>query len=422
MLTMIISYLHNATTLLFGVYISAAFLGIQMNRKNVRILFGFSWAVGIVYIFSFLLSGAVMVERIYPLIIHLPLILFLHLFYKYKVVLCTLSVLTAYLCCQISNWVGLAAINLTKLEWVYYSVRIAVTITVFILLTRFVSHIMAQLFLKPTKSVLSFGLIPLVYYLFDYATNVYTKLLYSGLEIVMEFLGFVLCIAFILFLILYFKQYEVSQEAEQRHYLLEIKRAQSEKEIKAIRRSAYDISILRHDMRHFLLNISSFIENGETEKARDYISEIIDATDKTATQKFCQNEIVNVILSSHENEIKNNDIDFQYNIHIPDKLPFSDIDLTAILSNGLENAIHAVLPLEPDRRHIKFDLHMKENKLLISIKNTFAERPNLQDGLPQAKENGHGFGTQSIRYVSEKLNGNCQFTVDDELFILRVIL
>lgn len=65
---------------------------------------------------------------------------------------------------------------------------------------------------------------------------------------------------------------------------------------------------------------------------------------------------------------------------------------------------------------------MKGNKLLISIKNTFAEKPDLQDGLPQTKEKGHGFGTQSIRYVAERLNGNCQFTVDGDMFILRIIL
>lgn len=35
MLESILAVLHNATTLLFGVYISAAFLGVRMNRHNV---------------------------------------------------------------------------------------------------------------------------------------------------------------------------------------------------------------------------------------------------------------------------------------------------------------------------------------------------------------------------------------------------
>lgn len=422
MLITILSFLHNATTLLFGVYISAAFLGVRMNRRNILTLFLFSCAVGIVYIISFVLFNESVTEQLYPLIVHLPLTLFLTLRYKHKAALSALSVLIAYLCCQISNWMGLAAMNLTQLEWVYYSVRITITVAVFILLIRFVSDAAAQLLQKPTKAILILGIMPFVYYLFDYATGVYTALLYSGLEVVVEFLGFMLCTTYILFLFLYFKQYEENREAEQRNRLLEMQHLQAEKELEAIRRSEHAVSIIRHDMRHFLANIKAFIENGENDKALTYISEITDATDKTAMQRYCKNEIVNMILSSYKNKIKNNSIDFKYSVRLPEKLPISDVDMTAILSNGLENAVRAVLPLEPDKRHIELDLHMNDSKLLLSIKNTFAEKPVFADGLPQSKKADHGFGTQSIRYVAEKLKGNCQFTVSNGMFILRVIL
>ena len=72
--------LHNATTLLFGVYISAAFLGIRMDRRNVMTLLWFSLALGVLCIISNLLWGATGTQRIYPLIIHLPLVIFLHLY------------------------------------------------------------------------------------------------------------------------------------------------------------------------------------------------------------------------------------------------------------------------------------------------------------------------------------------------------
>jgi len=65
---------------------------------------------------------------------------------------------------------------------------------------------------------------------------------------------------------------------------------------------------------------------------------------------------------------------------------------------------------------------VKESKLLIELKNTFYEKPEIIDGIPRSREAGHGFGTQSIHYVTEKLNGNCQFAVCGDLFILRVIL
>ena len=418
----VLSLIHNVTTLLFGVYISAAFLGIRMNRKNAFILFGFSCSVGALFLLSFILFGEGVTEQIYPLIIHFPLVLFLTCFYKYRTALSVLSVLTAYLCCQLSNWIGIAVLYFTHKWWVYYSVRIVITVVGFAFLMRFISDATSGLWQKPSRAIMILSIMPFIYYFFDYATSVYTELLYSGIDVVVEFLGFVLCISYILFMVLYFKQYEEKCEEQRRLQLIKMQQEQSKKEIEAIKRSEQTVSIIRHDMRHFLSNISAFVSNGETEKAQEYIGDIIDAIDKTTAKKYCKNETVNMILSFNEEKIKNNGIDFVYNIQIPEKLPFSDVDLTAILSNGIENAIKAVIPLEEGKRHIELDMRMNEEKLLISVKNTFSEMPEFVDSLPHTERVGHGIGTQSIQYVAEKLKGNCQFTIDDNMFVLRVIL
>ena len=422
MLTNILSLIHNATTLLFGVYASAAFLGVRLNRKNNLHLLIFSCLTGVIYALSFLLYGTSFTEQVYPLIIHIPLVLFLTLYYKYNFVLSILSVLTAYLCCQISNWIGITALTVSHQEWIYYSVRICVTVNVFVLLIHYVSDVTSQLLQKNAKSLAILGFMPFVYYIFDYVTSIYTSLLYSGLEIVGEFLGFVLCITYLMFLFLYFKEYETSKEIEQQNQLMEMKRVQTEKELEAIRRSERAVSILRHDMRHFLSGIVSYIENDENDKALAYIREVIHISDQTAMQRYCKNEIVNLILSSHRNEIEHHKICFEYSIQLPEELPISDIDMTAILSNGLENAIHAVSSLPETERFIKLDLHTKENKLLLSLKNTYATPPEIIDGLPRTSEIGHGFGTRSIWYVTEKLGGNCQFSVTDKYFVMQVII
>ena len=422
MINSVLELLHHAVTLLFGVYMSAAFLGIRMSRKNIAILCGFSAAVGAVSTLVFVSFGADFTTQVYPLIIHLPLILFLTFFYKYTPLCSTLSVLTAYLCCQISKWVGLAVLSITDAEWVYYSVRIVTTIVVFAVLIRYVSNATAQLIQKSREALLIFAILPFTYYFFDYATGVYTELIYSGEKVVSEFLGFALSIAYLLFLLVYFKQYEEKRETEQRSHILEMQREQYKREIEAQKRSANALSLLRHDMRHFCVAISTYIDSGEYDKAKEYISGIISYVDRTATHKFCKNEIVNMILSSYENVMEENLIDFKTSICISEELPVSDVDLTSILSNALENAINAVLPLETEKRHITLHLRMDDGKLLISLKNTFAEKPVLTDGIPHSSKEGHGFGTQSIRYVTEKLKGNCQFSVKDDWFILRIVL
>jgi sensor histidine kinase regulating citrate/malate metabolism len=120
--------------------------------------------------------------------------------------------------------------------------------------------------------------------------------------------------------------------------------------------------------------------------------------------------------------MKEEEIAFRYSVRIPTELKFTDSDLSSILSNGLENAVHAVAALPVEKRKIELDMRMNNDKLLISIKNTYCGKPKIVDGIPQTNALGHGFGTKSIRYVTEKLKGNCDFSVTEEYFILRIVL
>ena len=155
----ILNIVHNATILLFGVFASAAFLGIRLNRKNNLTLLLFSCVSGAIHLFVYHLYGTSFSEQLYPLITHIPLVLLLTLYYKYNAAISILSVLIAYLCCQISNWIGIAVFALTNQQWIYYSVRICVTAIVFVLLIHYVSDITAQLLQKPTRSLMYNGLI-----------------------------------------------------------------------------------------------------------------------------------------------------------------------------------------------------------------------------------------------------------------------
>lgn len=422
MILNILQLTHNITTLLFGVYCSAAFLGVVMKRHNILQLLGFSLVVGLVYLCSYLFLGTSLTRELYPLIVHLPLILFLVFRYKYRPLVATISVLTAYLCCQISNWIGIAVLTLTHTQWCYYAARIVVTVSVFFFLLLRVTDATKRLLEKSTDSLAILGIIPFVYYIFDYATNVYTSLLYSGSKVVVEFLGFTLCITYLLFLFLYFRQYEQQQETLHQNQLMELMREQSQKDLMTLHQAQQSVSIMRHDMRHFLLAVSSMIENGKKEEALNYINEIVRTSDQTAIQKYCANELVNTVISAQDELLKKQNITLTHNIQIPNVLPLSDVDLTAILSNGLENAMHAVSELPVEKRIITLNMHMHHEKLLMSIKNPCASLPEIRDGLPQSKKIGHGFGTKSIRYIVEKAGGNCQFSIDGDSFLLRVIV
>lgn len=415
--------LTNSTLLIFGVFASAAFLSITFNKKNIVILTNFCLGINAIQFVVYKKYGLDSAMWMYPIITHVPSLLFYTIHYKKKVISSIFAITSAYLFCQLGLWISMLVLVITGELWISYGVRATLNIILGILIIRYITPSIAVILSKPFKTILIFNILPVTYYVFDYIATVYTNLLYSGSEVVFEFLPFVLCIAFLLFSVVYFKEYEEKCQIEQHNQLMEMKRVQWEKEVEAIKRSEYAIALIRHDMRHFLSNISTYIEHGDTNKAKAYIREIIVLTDRTTMNKYCENEIVNMIISSYENEISEKGISFQHSIKIPAKLPVSDVDFTSILSNGLENAIHAVSNLGPDKeRTITLDLRMYRDKLLLSIKNPCDDKVDMLDGMPQAKESGHGLGTQSIKYVTDKLKGNCQFIVKDGQFALRVVL
>lgn len=422
MLLTVLGIINFSVLLLFGIYVSGAFLEIEKTRKNNVIMFLFGVALYGLQIISYRLFGMERAEMIYPLNTHLPLLLLFTLYYKKKVLSSIFAIMSAYLCCQISKWFGVLAFSISQETWIMFTVRIAVTIPVWHIIVHYAAQSVHIILSKSKKTILFFGLLPATYYLFDYIATVYTNLLYSGSQEVFEFLPFILCVAYLFFSVVYVKEYEEKCKAEQQNKLIEIQTNQSIKEITEIKRSEYEISLIRHDMRHFLNNVSTLIENKDYAGAQDYIQKIIEVTDKTAVHKFCDNKMVNMILSSYASRMKDRSIGFDASVVIPAALPCSELEFTSILSNGLENAINAVSELEEDKRTIRLKLCMKNNKLLLSIDNPYAYAPVFEGGLPVTDAKGHGLGTQSIRYMTAKLNGNCQFAAEDGMFSLRVVL
>ena len=92
------------------------------------------------------------------------------------------------------------------------------------------------------------------------------------------------------------------------------------------------------------------------------------------------------------------------------------------LSVCLENGDKAQLSLPVAQRRILLLLKQQNGRILLSVKNPFLKKPQFADGLPLSERKGHGYGTQSIRYLTERMGGNCQFTTENDQFVLQVVI
>lgn len=93
-----------------------------------------------------------------------------------------------------------------------------------------------------------------------------------------------------------------------------------------------------------------------------------------------------------------------------------------MLSNGLDNAISAAAQVEDAQRTVRINCQPHKDKLLLYISNPYRGTVSMRNGLPISTAAHHGYGTKSIRMITEKHNGYCAFEAEEGLFTLKVVL
>lgn len=408
----------------FGMGLSTAFCDILWTRRR-RLFMAGSMAVilifqGVVYFEG----GASMASRLYPLITHVPLAAALCILNK-RCLWPTISVLTAYLCCQLRRWIALLAVAVFPGGAILQdTVELIVTLPLLLVLMWFIAPSVRSVSQYPASVQIQFGLIPALYYGFDYATRIYTELLMSGNMAVLEFMPFVCSVAYLMFV------FRISAEEWTRSRLEEIQKClnlqilQAVREIETLRESQQKTRIYRHDLRHHMLFLLSCIENGKYGRAREYIGEICSGIEGNQVTVYCQNEVANLILSAFVGRAGDFDIPIEVRAEISRNIPVSESDLCVLLCNALENALHACQRQKEKGLSgmIKIIIREKNEKIFLQIANSCDEEVLFDRGIPIAGETGHGLGVRSICAIVEQYGGVYDFKVKGGQFVLSVSL
>lgn len=421
MIETVLFFLLYAAVLLFGVLLSYAFAGVPLSRRGLRSVIITFVVCGVLQLIVYHLFGEQIVWELYPLITHLPLVAVLCFFHRKQIVTVLPAVAAAYLCCQPANWAGIFTATLTQSIIAEQSVRLVIILATGYIALRYVAPYLSKLLTKDFRSICIFGSIPMVYYLFDYITGIYESLWLHHTQLTMEFIPFVLCVFFVVFCTMYYKEYERKADAERREQMIQIAIQQQQNQIEAVKRTAKELQLLRHDMRLILSGIAVSIENNELENAKEMIQGYSSRIEDTKLEHFCEYDFINAVLSDFASRCKADNIPFSYIVDI-DVLKVDELLLCSLLSNALDNALNAQKQLPQDKQSIRLMLKNSDGKLLLSVKNAIYKAPTFVDGVPVTNRKDHGFGTQSICYITEKLDGKYQFSVHDNLFTVRIVL
>ena len=408
--------------LVYGLFLSVDIAGGCETARQKRLVWLLCPVFLLVQSLGWFLLGETAVKRIYPLIVHLPLVLILVLALKKRWGVAIVSTCTAYLCCQPPRWGSLAVEALTHSAVAGDLVYILLIAGLFYLFRRYFVGAIHSAMTDSPAALLLFGSLPTTYYIFDYATTIYSDALYSGIQVLNEFLPTVLVVFYILFLPAFHVQTQKRARAETQTSLLEAALKQSQQEMDSLRQSELQTAVYQHDMRHHLNMIGGLLAAGSTEQAQDYIQKVQADVEAVTARRFCENETVNLLCSSFAQKAQRMGVQFHVDARVPRELAVRDTELCVLLSNAVENALRAVAPLPPERRTVDLYCGIRLNKLLIEVRNPYDVPPVMRDGIPVSEEAGHGYGCRSIQTIAQQRGGLCQFRAEDGVFQLQVML
>ena len=413
---------NYGVVLIYGLFLSTYIAGGWNTKQQKWLIFALCPLFLLIQILCWSCWGLTTTMQIYPLIAHLPIVLILVFALKKRLGISLVSVLTAYLCCQLPRWVKLMLTALTESSLTGEISYTAAIVLIYLLLRRYFVRIANDAMTYSPQTMFLFGSLPCVYYVFEYTMLIGSDVLQANAPAFAEFFPTALIVFYVAFLAAYHIQMQKRLQAELQKSVLEVELKQSGMELESMRRAENQTAIYRHNLRHHLTAIDGFLSLGKIQQAQEYIRNVHADLMAITIKRFCENELANLLCSAFFNKAEQEGVQLTVDAKLPHELSISDTEFCAILSNGLENALHAVSELEPSLKWIGLYCTARLNNLLIEIKNPYGGEVSFQDGLPVSDREGHGYGCQSIRSIAEQNRGICIFEAEHGVFTLRVVL
>lgn len=200
-----------------------------------------------------------------------------------------------------------------------------------------------------------------------------------------------------------------------------------EQNYQQIHKNTQDNAKRLHDFHHHLVAIRGMAGKGQTERISEYVGPLLETSYQEL--KLCRSgcDIVDAVINYQHMQALEKGTDFKYHVKFGDLDTFAPVDICAILSNQIENALEACDKIEEkDKRFVSIEIRRQEDFVLFQVRNSVQEDPFLHNSqLATTKSEGaflHGLGLKSIRDAAKKYNGSLQTRYENGVFTSTVLL
>ncbi len=169
----------------------------------------------------------------------------------------------------------------------------------------------------------------------------------------------------------------------------------------------------RHDIRNHIAVVKKLLQNGKLEETITYVEDLDDMAEKMSFPCSTNNPVVDILVGNKLGIAKSMGIDVDCSLPLPYPCGIRDIDICIVLSNALDNAIHAVKNLGTGiEKYIRVSGRIQGDFLMMEIQNSFHGKSVFKKGT----------GLSNVKKVAEKYGGAMSIETQEHVFVLHVLL
>lgn len=170
--------------------------------------------------------------------------------------------------------------------------------------------------------------------------------------------------------------------------------------------------IFRHDARHRDSILISYLENGDVEGAKEFLKKELAEIEKNAKIPFCENTLINAVLSEYRTKAEQEGLEFSARIQMPKELACDEAEFCVMLSNLLENSLDAA------KSYIAISIKHLNHQLSLNVKNDYEGelKKSAENNYLTTKPQGSGLGLKSVEAILKSNSGFLKIKDTDGVF------
>lgn len=190
---------------------------------------------------------------------------------------------------------------------------------------------------------------------------------------------------------------------------------------KNVEKNSVEARKIRHDLANMVQTACEIMENGtdsDKESAKKMLSQLKAEVADIKIERFCQNTLVNAIASNKAAECRKNEIDFDFDLRVPETLGIEEVDICKAYVNIFDNAINAAKAID-GKRYVKIKSFTDESDGMLYISGENDIAPDYEEK-KKARTGEHGYGLKILRDTAEKYGG--RLVTDDKGDTFTVVM